>query len=395
MDLLGQETVKPQKSKGKKIVLILLAISIVLLIISLVLIYTLKSSVSKKLSLSVNDKESQISQTLLIQDETGKRYISMKEVAGLVAYDYFEGGYLESEENGNKAYIDTIEQIIEYEADSDQICKTEQDSSLGKEYYKLKNKIIKRNNSLYIALEDFNVGCNLVYMTSQKANTIMIYTNSYLISKYQKELSGKKVDDSTNNQKALSYNMMIVSDENNKMGVMDLRKNLLIGYKYSEIIFNEYSQNFIVSNDDKYGIISKEGKTIVEPKYQYITIINYSPLLYSAKMSNKYGIIDKNGDIVINIEYDKIGYSEKTNLTQPALIIENLKNNETGLVVAKNNKYGIVSLSTGKIIIDCSLDKIYTKISSSNEKTYYVEIENTEIELNEYINYINTVIVTN
>ena len=108
MDLLGQETVKPQKSKGKKIVLILLAISIVLLIISLVLIYTLKSSVSKKLSLSVNDKESQISQTLLIQDETGKRYISMKEVAGLVAYDYFEGGYLESEENGNKAYIDTI-----------------------------------------------------------------------------------------------------------------------------------------------------------------------------------------------------------------------------------------------------------------------------------------------
>ena len=33
MDLLGQETVKPQKSKGKKIVLILLAISIVLLII--------------------------------------------------------------------------------------------------------------------------------------------------------------------------------------------------------------------------------------------------------------------------------------------------------------------------------------------------------------------------
>jgi hypothetical protein len=112
-------------------------------------------------------------------------------------------------------------------------------------------------------------------------------------------------------------------------------------------------------------------------------------------MSNKYGIIDKNGDIVINIEYDKIGYSEKTNLTQPVLIIENLKNNETGLVVAKNNKYGIVSLSTGKIIIDCSLDKIYTKISSSKEKTYYVEIENTEIELNEYINYINTVIVTN
>ena len=148
--------------------------------------------------------------------------------------------------------------------------------------------------------------------------------------------------------------MTPLSDENNKMGVIDLNKNLLIGYKYTEIIFNEYSQNFIVSNDDKYGIISKEGKTIVEPKYEYITIINYSPLLYAVKMSNKYGIIDKNGNIVINIEYDKIGYSEKTNLTQPTLIIENLKSNETGLVVAKNNKYGIVSLSTGKIIIDCN-----------------------------------------
>lgn len=268
---------------------------------------------------------------------------------------------------------------------------------MDEEQYKLKNKIIKKDDKLYIALEDLNVGCNLVYQFSEKDNKMLINTTESLITQYQESFTKQKlkINSDFSNQRVMSYNMMIVSNENGKMGILDLTGNSIVGYKYSEIVFNEYSQNFIVSNDDKYGIISKEGKTIVEPSYEYITIINYSPTLYAVKMSNKYGIIDKNGNIVINIEYDEIGYSKETNLTQPALIIKNLKNNETGLVVKKNNKYGIVSLSTGKMIVECSLNKIYTKISNSKEKTYYVEIDNTEFELNEYINYISTVIVTN
>lgn len=91
MDLLGQETVKPQKSKGKKIVLTLLIISIILLIILIILIYALKSNVTKSLSVYVNGNPVQIVENLFIQDEKEKTYISIEELTDLVGYDYFKG----------------------------------------------------------------------------------------------------------------------------------------------------------------------------------------------------------------------------------------------------------------------------------------------------------------
>ena len=57
MDLLGQEynnAPKP-KSKGKKVVLNLLIVSIILLVVVIALIYLLKGSQPKKASLYVNN----------------------------------------------------------------------------------------------------------------------------------------------------------------------------------------------------------------------------------------------------------------------------------------------------------------------------------------------------
>ena len=91
MDLLGQETVKPQKSKGKKVVLTLLMISVILLIISIALIYTLKSNVTKSLGLAVNGKDAQITEDLLIQDSSSKTYIYIEKLTDLIGYDYIKG----------------------------------------------------------------------------------------------------------------------------------------------------------------------------------------------------------------------------------------------------------------------------------------------------------------
>lgn len=91
MDLLGQETVKPQKSKGKKVVLTLLIISVILLIISIALIYTLKSNVTKSLGLAVNGKDAQITEDLLIQDSSSKTYIYIEKLTDLIGYDYIKG----------------------------------------------------------------------------------------------------------------------------------------------------------------------------------------------------------------------------------------------------------------------------------------------------------------
>lgn len=392
MNLLGQQTVKPQESKGKKIVLTLLIISVILLIISIALIYILKSNVTKKLGLAVNGKDVQITEDLLIQDSAGKTYIYIEKLADLIGYDYITGGYLEYEENKDKGYIDTANQIIEYKAGSNEIYKITPKSNLDEEAYKLNNQIIRKDEKLYIALEDLNIGCNLVYQFSKNDNKIVINTTEYWILQNEKDL---KIDNSSDNQRAISYNMVVTSNNTGKMGVMELNKNSIIGYKYSSMQFDEYSQRYLVSNDGKYGIISKQGKEIVEIKYESIHIINHVPLLYEVKMNNKYGVLDETGKLLVKIEYDKIGFNETSNSTEPALLIKNLDNKQNGIIVCMNNKYGIVNLQTGQTILKCELDKIYARTSNSKEKEYYVKIGDREVSLKEYLEEDNITIVTN
>lgn len=304
-------------------------------------------------------------------------------------------GYLEYEEDEDKRYIDTTNQIIEYKVNNNEINKITPKSDLDKEQYKLKNNIIRKNDKLYIALEDLNVGYNLVYQFSKDNNQILINTPENLITQYNQNSTNLKINNNHSNQAAVLYNMLVVTDNNENKGVIDLEGNSLIGYKYSSMEFDEYSQRYIVSDGTKYGLISKEGKEIVETKYESIEIINYVPLLYKVKINNKYGVINETGKIAIRIEYDKIGFSEKSNLIEPALIIKNLKNKQTGIVVSINNEYGIANLQTGEMILECKLDKIYSKTSNSEEKEYYVKLGDAEVKLNEYLDYINTTIITN
>ena len=400
MDLLGQEIQNNKQSKGKKIVLTLLIISIFLLITLILGVLMLKSNSNKTtLGLNVNGQNIPIDNIMLINDENGKTYISIQNVAKLVGNNYIEGGYLQDKDNKNKCYIENSNQTIEYEVNSTSIRKVILNSDLGNEEYELKNKIIVNDNVKYIALEDLNVGCNVIYSFSEEEYKINLYNPENLLEIYNETLkeNGLSIDNSLNNQKAMLYNMLVVlNSKEGKMGVIDIDNNLLISYIYSTIEYNEYLENFIVSDKNKYGVISKEGRKIIEPKYQEIELISYSPILYKVKLNNEYGILDENGETKVNIGYDKIGFNEKSNTIESVIIIRNVFNNHDGIVVCKDNKYGIVDLKTGKMIINCDVDKIYSKIYDSEENKYYVEIKETELDLQEYIDYINTTtVVTN
>lgn len=397
MDLLGQETEKKQETKGKKVVRFLLILSVILLIISLAIMYVLSMNKTKTLTMTVNNNNIKITENLLVSTDDGVTYISVEQLSKLIGFDYVKGGYLEYKEDDNKAYIETANQIIGYEANKSSIYKTTQNSNMDNENYNLKNKIITRNDTLYIALEDLNIACNVVYIYSETENKIKIYTTEYLTSEYKKQFEGQEIkiaEENSNNQRAMSYNMIVVTNKDGKNGVIDTNLNSTIGYRYNSMQFDEYSQNFIVSNEGNYGVISSEGKTIIELKYEGIEIINNSPLLYKVKSNNKYGVLDESGKILINIEYDKIGFDEKSSVMQPVLIIKNLNNNQNGIVVYKDQKYGIANLKNGEMILNCEVDKIYTKLSNSEKQEYYIELKNTEVELNRYIDYVNTTIVT-
>lgn len=393
MDLLGREP-KPEV-KGKKTVLMLLIISIILLILILVMIYALKGKKTKTLGLNINGQDVQIAENMLISNDQAT-YISLESLSSYLGYDYLRGGYLEYVEDANKCYLESKDQIIGFEANSNEIYKTVPDSNIDYEHYKLGNNIIQQNGVLYIDLQDLNIACNVIYTFDEATYKISITTTENLKTSYAESFSksGYTIDVSSNNKKAMAYNMVVVS-KSGKMGVVDWNTKPIISNKYTSMEFNEFAQNFIVSDDNKYGVISKNGNVIIELKYDDINIINYSPLLYEVKLNNKFGVINQNGQMIVNMEYDRIGFASNSNTIQSALIIKDL-DGQDGIVVCKSGKYGIVSLKTGKLIIDCNVDKIYSKTSNRGVQTYYIELQNTEIELPRYIEYINTTtVVTN
>ena len=398
MDLLGQETHKKQKTNGQKIVLMLIITLVILSIFILVMIFALGSNKTKKLGLFINGTNIQISEGMLISNEDGINYISLQKLSTLIGYNYLRGGYEEYVEDNTKCYLENENQVIGFETDNSKIYKTIQNSQTDYEYYNLKNNIIQSNDTLYIALEDLSVGCNAVYTFSEQQNRIIINTTENLAKGYISTFTqnGLTINEEFQNKEAIAYNMVVVANEAGKLGVVDTSLNTIIGHKYSTMQFDEFSQNFIVSNDSKYGIISKQGNIIVDLKYESIRIINYSPLLYEVKLNNKFGVIDANGKLIINTVFDKIGFSEKTSLTEPTLIIENVNENQDAIVVVSAGKYGLADLATGQLITNCELEKIYSRKDESGKKHYYVQLQNTEVDLARYIEYINTTtVVTN
>ena len=397
MDILQQEVNKNnnENNSKKKKILNLLIICVVLLVLAIIGRTIIKSQpVKKELTIEVDGQNVPIEQNLLINSE-GKQYISLEKISKYINYSYTRGGYLEYAENDNKCYLEGTNQIIGFEADSKKIYKTNKNSQTDYMYFSLKNNILKNDNQLYISLDDLNVGLNVVYSFIEEDNIISIETCEYIIDKNQEAFAEKSFSISKSdfkNNKAICYGLLVVTEQpKGEVGVIDFNMINLIGCKYSTIEFDEYSQNFIASKDGKYGIISKEGNPVVELIYDGIEIINYSPLLYKVKNNNQYGVIDKNGKQIVNIDYKDIGIKNQTDGGK-IIIIEDAVDDEDVIVVSKDGKYGLVDLKTQREIVDCVIDNIYYTKEDDN-KQYYVQINNQEAKLDEYINYVKTLIV--
>lgn len=389
MDLLGNETKKEQQPKGKKIVLMLLILSIVMLIVILALLVYLKDKQVNPLTLNINNKKIELKENVNIVSENNLIYLSIKEISNELGYNYSRGEYLQYVEDNNKCYIEKDSQIIGFESGSNKIYKTSQNAKTDYEYYDLKNKIIEKNGILYISLEDIPVGCSCIVEFKTKENEIII-TSAEKLFEIKKESflnQGLTISEDASNKRAMIYDMFIAANENGKLGVLDSNLNSIIGHKYETMEFDEFTKNFIVSSDNKYGIITRNGNIVIDLRLDEIKIINYNPLLYSIKLNNKYGIINGEGKVVTNIEYDKIGFLETSSTIEPTLLIKNI-NNQNGLVVCKNGKYGVIDLETGTTIINCELEKIYSETNLKGQKKYYIELQSTKIELDRYIEFI-------
>lgn len=146
--------------------------------------------------------------------------------------------------------------------------------------------------------------------------------------------NGLKVEMLHDNWEGIIYSdYVLFVDKNNKYGIYSCSSNRIIIPAINENIFAFFKDNFIVSKENKYGIINKSNDILVPFLYDslYFSKPNEKELVIVAK-KNKVGLIDNYNNVLIPFKYDEI---------------ENLNNQR--YKVCSNGKYSMCD-NTGKIL---------------------------------------------
>lgn len=360
MDIIGTNMEEKQR-KSKKAMAIITALIIFLLIVSIALfvsIYYLKEA-QFKFNIDGKAISTKTMQTDLFLYEGDNVYISLPDIAELIGYKYYNGGYKQYTEDKNQCYLEGSNEVVTFENNETKIYKTPIDD-LDYTYFTIDEPIKKSTNGkLYISSKGLNLACNLQFNYSKEENEITIYTLPYLTNYYVSKYKDVAIAQNFNNQKALLYGLLVVqnvdntdktsSNTNIRYGIHNLQDKEIVGMKYTDIEFNEGSEEFIVKTEEnKVGIITSEGDTKVSPQYDALKQIDKDLNLYMATSNNKKGVIEKNGKILIYLEYDEIGID---NTQFPTNDIKNkyiLFNNV--IPVKQNGLWGMFNIKGEKIL---------------------------------------------
>ena len=144
----------------------------------------------------------------------------------------------------------------------------------------------------------------------------------------------------------------IVKDEKGKYGVITYTKTVVAENKYDDIK-NVYGNGkyYIVKNGKDWEIIDIEGKEYLKGKYDDIVFVDSQNAI--VKNGKKYGVVSiENGKNIIDINYDNITYGSGENY-----------------IVCKNSKYGIIDINGNKLIDFKYSNIIYRQSSDIYEAT--------------------------
>ena len=205
---------------------------------------------------------------------------------------------------------------------------------------------------------------------AKRANKFIVYfqnfTNTY---------------DTIENLQPTEGKFLVTKDE--KQGVIDLKGNELVEIEYDQILSDGYyteqdgykKSGFLVSykTEDgfRYGYINYTGKKFLDTKYHVIERIakeDDKNLYLIVSENGQYGLYQNTKKVIEN-EYQSIAYEEDIDV----------------IILQKNKKYGVATLA-GEIIIPVENDEIvargiYLYAQAGNDKKVYDTQGNT-VEIN-------------
>ena len=218
----------------------------------------------------------------------------------------------------------------------------------------LSSPIISQNGEIYFPLSGLNdiCDCRVIY-DLQNPYRMYIYSQNYLINLAQLkagEFGYQEISGVYENMRLLPYGMMVVKKGSN-FGVVGLYNNQsVIGFKYIDMVFAQNVKEFFVKTisggEESIGIINIDGGQVVQPKnYSNIQILSDELGLYLVEKDNEYGVLNRQGDTIVHCEYDSIGIPEDILSTFQFSTQDNkyLLFNDT-IVVKDDDKYGFYTV---------------------------------------------------
>lgn len=365
MGLIENEQIEHKNRNNKVIMIIISIIIVILLIISGILVYMILTHEDTSLKLTINNQSTNFPTDMFISDN-GNLYIDIKAFASLLGYETYNGELkTRYSEDTSKCYIRTANEAASYELNSNTIYKKVTNNE-DYEYFDVGEPVKLINNKLYVIEKGMEIGTNCMIEYNQTSNLIQVISLDYLVTYYSNQFTNSAVAEDTdfNNKKALLYNMLVVQNPEGMYGVYATDGSEIIGTKYTNIRFNEGSQEFTVETEEgNMGILTTDGDTKIEPAYDSIKQISTDLNYYLVQNNGKYGVINQNGNIVIYLEYDNVGIDEdrfNTNdINNPYILFDN------AIPVQRDGKWGLIDIQ-GRIILPLEYDSIGCVVGSQS-----------------------------
>lgn len=375
-----ENEIDERNKKNRKVVLFSIIGCTIILVLLLLLIIYITYLESQKLRLYINNNQVKISNTMFKFDSNGNiEYVSIKDLAALTGYTYYNGEYGEYTEDKDSCYIKNDNEAVSFSADSNIIKKYIYKDDIDKdkdnkenidnnsedyesmEVFEIEDIIQLKDDNLYIPFDLVKKGFN-VYVTVDKMK-IRFYTLDALVENYNNIVIKKGYDGLSTkfkNKRALIDDMLIVTKDG-QYAVLNLQnQEEIVGRKYDDLDYIQNTQEFIVKVNENVGLLSSKGETKITPNKEYksIELLDLKKDLYIVEQNGKYGVLNGKGREILAPEFDKIGIDNKdiSNANNSKLLFEDI------IPVSKNNKWGFYGVNSQKMLLNELYDTIgYTK----------------------------------
>ena len=255
MNLIDNEEKKSKEQSTKLLKIIIIAIVVLVLILAAVLSYSMYLQ-SKQFKFLINGSNTSVPNDLFVFEDE-EVYVSIKDMANLLDYEYNNGEYKKFNEDTNQCFInDKVTgadgyEVAGFEANSEKVYKVVREYD-EYEYYTLKTKVKSINGKLYTTSEGIELGFNTKFIYDKEKNQIAVYTLDNIVKRYASSLNNTIITSETmsfSNKKALKYGLILIQNSSGLYGVQNTDTGeSVLGTKYKELRFMESTRRLYCNN---------------------------------------------------------------------------------------------------------------------------------------------------